>query len=121
MARVLIGTSGWTYRSWRGRFYPKYLTPPSYLSFYANSFTTTEINTSFYHLPLASSYEKWARLVPDNFVFSIKATRFITHIRHLVNVEVSWRSFVSNALSLQSHLGPILLQFPPSFQRTRVC
>ena len=105
MEQIFIGTSGWTYKSWRGGFYPKYLLPRSYLSFYAHTFATTEINCSFYRLPHTGSFEKWAALVPRNFLFSVKANRSITHVGRLRNVADAWRGFVNNATCLVSHLS----------------
>ena len=115
MARVWIGTSGWTYSSWKGVFYPSDLPSRHYLEFYAREFPTTEVNYSFYHLPRPSTYEKWAAQAPDNFLFALKASRFITHVKRLVDVEEAWATFIHNALVLGPHLGPILFQFPPSF------
>ncbi|RMH37854.1 MAG: DUF72 domain-containing protein [Nitrospirae bacterium] len=114
-AAILVGTSGWTYASWRGRFYPPELKSQQFLEFYAKEFPTTEINYSFYHLPKPQTYAKWAQQVPAHFLFAVKASRFITHIKRLQDVHESWRIFVENARALGPHLGPILLQFPPSF------
>ncbi len=116
MARVLIGTSGWTYSSWKGRFYPEDWPSRRYLEYYAREFETTEINYSFYHLPQIATYRKWVTQVPDRFTFALKASRFITHVKRLLDVEDAWRTFVGNARFLGDHLGPILLQFPPSFR-----
>ena len=116
MARLFIGTSGWTYSSWKGPFYPEDLPSRRYLEFYSREFDSTEVNYSFYHLPRPSTYEKWAAQVPDDFLFALKASRFITHIKRLIDVEEAWHTFVQNALPLGPHLGPILLQFPPSFR-----
>ncbi|HJU05049.1 MAG TPA: DUF72 domain-containing protein [Nitrospiraceae bacterium] len=115
--RLLIGTSGWTYASWRGTFYPEKLPSREYLEFYAGAFPTTEINYSFYHLPKPQTYANWAARVPEDFLFAVKASRFITHIKRLLDVEEAWRLFIDNALVLQNHLGPILLQFPPSLKQ----
>ena len=116
MARVLIGTSGWTYSSWKAAFYPETLPSRQYLEFYAREFSTTEVNYSFYHLPRPATYEKWAAQVPEGFMFAVKASRFITHIKRLVDVEEAWGTFLQNALSLGDHLGPVLFQFPASFR-----
>ncbi|MGH7233774.1 MAG: DUF72 domain-containing protein [Nitrospiraceae bacterium] len=116
-ARILIGTSGWTYASWRGPFYPKNLPSRRYLEFFAQEFATTEVNYSFYHLPKPQTYMNWAAGVPGDFLFAVKASRFVTHIKRLIDVEDAWRIFVENALRLQNHLGPILLQFPPSLRK----
>lgn len=116
MARLFVGTSGWTYSSWKGTFYPEELPARQYLKFYAKNFGTTEVNYSFYHLPKLSTYEKWASQVPDSFVFAVKASRFITHVKRLIEVVNAWSTFVQNARALGPHVGPVLLQFPPSFR-----
>lgn len=116
MARVLIGTSGWSYPGWRGAFYPKDLPAGRYLAYYAGEFATCEVNYSFYHLPKPETYAKWAAQVPEGFLFAVKASRLITHTKRLEHVEEPWRVFVANAAALVSHLGPILLQFPESFR-----
>ena len=119
MGHLYIGTSGWTYASWKGAFYPEDLPSRQYLEFYAKQFPTTEVNYSFYHLPRPSTYEKWAAQVPDEFIFALKASRFISHVKRLVDVEEAWATFLENTLPLGPHLGPILLQFPPSFRCDR--
>jgi uncharacterized protein YecE (DUF72 family) len=119
VARVLIGTSGWTYSSWKGTFYPEDLPSRHYLDYYAGEFDSTEVNYSFYHLPRRDTYEKWAARVSNDFVFALKASRFITHVKRLADAEEAWKSFVQNALALGPHLGPVLLQFPPSFRCDR--
>jgi uncharacterized protein YecE (DUF72 family) len=119
VAQLLIGTSGWTYASWKGIFYPADLPSRRYLEFYSREFSTTEVNYSFYHLPRPGTYEKWAAQVPAPFIFALKASRFITHVKRLADVNEAWATFVQNALSLGPHLGPVLLQFPPSFRPDR--
>jgi uncharacterized protein YecE (DUF72 family) len=119
MARLFIGTSGWTYSSWKGAFYPETLPSKRYLEFYSREFDSTEVNYSFYHLPRPSTYEKWAAQVPKDFIFALKASRFITHVKRLIGIEEAWSTFVQNALALGSHLGPVLLQFPPSLRIDR--
>jgi len=111
-----IGTSGWNYGDWQGRFYPPDLPSRQYLGWYAKHFRTVEVNYSFYHLPRPSTYENWAAQVPDEFVFAVKASRLITHIRRLEQAHEEWRRFLDNAAVLGGKLGPILLQFPPSFK-----
>ena len=83
MARLFVGTSGWTYSSWRGAFYPEDLPSRQYLEFYAREFDSTEVNYSFYHLPRSSTYKKWVTQVPEDFIFALKASRFITHVKRL--------------------------------------
>jgi uncharacterized protein YecE (DUF72 family) len=117
MPHILIGTSGWTYVSWKGTFYPEDLPSRRYLDFYAREFSTTEVNYSFYHLPKPQTYGNWAKQVPSGFVFAVKASRLITHTKRLLGVDQAWHTFVQHAQALGTHLGPILLQFPPSMKR----
>jgi uncharacterized protein YecE (DUF72 family) len=117
--RLWMGTSGWTYASWRGTYYPDDLPSRRYLEFYSREFPTTEVNYSFYHLPRPQTYANWAEQVPKEFLFAVKASRFITHTKRLSGVEDAWRTFVENARSLGDHLGPILLQFPASFPKSQ--
>ncbi len=116
-ARLFIGTSGWNYYDWKGPFYPLDLKPKEYLAYYAKYFLTTEVNYSFYHLPKPSTYQNWATQVPADFIFALKASRTITHIRRLKEVGDLWQQFLDNASVLGSKLGPILLQFPPSLRK----
>jgi uncharacterized protein YecE (DUF72 family) len=118
VARAFIGTSGWSYKHWRGVFYPAELRTAKWLSHYIEHFDTTEINSSFYHLPRESTYENWYRQTPPGFVFALKASRFITHIKRLHEVEESWNTFLEGAAVLREKLGPVLLQFPPSYHAT---
>ncbi len=111
-----VGTSGWTYGDWKGRFYPEDLKPAEYLTWYARRFDTTEINYSFYHLPQPKTFEKWAAQTPEKFVFAVKVSRFITHIQRLEDVREPWEKFLERAAHLGRKLGPLLLQFPPSFR-----
>lgn len=117
MARAFVGTSGWNYAGWRGLFYPEGLPSRQYLAFYAGEFGTTEVNYSFYHLPRPQTYANWAAQVPEGFVFAVKASRLVTHIKRLKAVAEPWRTFVGNARGLGTRLGPILLQFPPSLAK----
>ena len=117
MAQIWIGLSGWSYPNWRGIFYPTDLASRNYLAFYAQEFLTTEINSSFYRLIQPQTYQKWAQLVPQDFVFTVKANRLFTHTRRLQDVEEPWQRFTQAVRALGSHLGPILLQFPQSFNR----
>jgi uncharacterized protein YecE (DUF72 family) len=115
--QVRIGISGWTYKPWRGVFYPVGLTHKKELAYAASLFPSIEINGTFYGLQRPSSFATWAEQTPDDFVFSIKGSRFITHMRRLRNVELPLANFfASGLLALGPKLGPILWQFPPNFQ-----
>lgn len=116
MAQFFAGTSGWNYSNWRGSFYPEELPAKKFLSFYAQRFRSAEVNYSFYHLPRVATYESWYATVPEEFVFALKLSRFITHIKRLNDVKQPWKDFLAPARSLKEKLGPILLQFPPSFK-----
>lgn len=118
LGKLYIGTSGWIYSHWDGIFYPKGLAGKDKLKYFSKHLKTTEINYSFYHLPRPSSYEKWHSETPADFIFSVKASRFITHIKRLSGVKKTWKQFIENALNLKGKLGPILFQFPPSFKTT---
>lgn len=114
---VRVGISGWTYKPWRGVFFPEKLPQKRELEFAANIFRTIEINGTFYSLQRPSSYQSWAERTPDDFVFSVKASRYITHIRRLQEIEIPLANFfASGILKLGRKLGPILWQFPPSFR-----
>ncbi|MGB7291620.1 MAG: DUF72 domain-containing protein [Thermodesulfobacteriota bacterium] len=113
---IYIGTSGWVYNDWQGIFYPGDLRPKDRLRYFSDHFKTTEINYSFYHLPKSKTYENWYNQTPDSFVFAVKASRFITHVKRLKEVKSAWDRFLENALYLKEKLGPILFQLPPSFR-----
>lgn len=115
MARLLIGTSGWNYPDWPGRFYPRDLPSPKFLEFYAGEFPSVEVNYSFYRLPKPETYARWAEQVPKAFLFSVKASRFITHIKRLKGAKAAWKLFVKHAMTLGPQLGPVLVQLPPNF------
>lgn len=118
MNKPYIGTSGWVYSDWEGIFYPEDLPSKDRLKYFSKFFRTVEINYSFYHLPRPSTYQNWYLQTPEDFLFAVKASRFITHIKRLQEVRGAWKTFIENALNLQEKLGPILFQFPPSFQVT---
>jgi uncharacterized protein YecE (DUF72 family) len=108
-----IGTSGWHYDHWRGTFYPEQLNPRDFLTHYAQHFNTAEINNTFYRLPEAKSVESWRERVPTSFIFSVKASRYITHIKRLKEPEQTLQKFFDRAALLNDKLGPILFQLPP--------
>ncbi len=115
--KVRIGISGWRYKPWRGVFYPEKLTQRKELAYAASTFPTIEINGSFYSLQRPSHYEQWAAATPDDFVFAVKGSRYITHMRKLRDVRTALANFfASGILKLEAKLGPFLWQFPPQFR-----
>jgi uncharacterized protein YecE (DUF72 family) len=114
MARVWIGTSGWRYPPWRGVFYPQGLAQRRELAHLAGRLTSVEINGSFYSLQRPESYRAWAADTPDEFLFAVKGSRYITHLKQLRDVRVPLANFLaSGVLALGSKLGPMLWQLPP--------
>ena len=114
---IRIGISGWRYPPWRKVFYPPDLTQKRELEFASRALPTIEINGSFYGLQRPSSYLAWYDQTPDNFVFSVKANRYVTHVLRLENVESAIANFFASGLfHLKEKLGPILWQFPPSLR-----
>jgi uncharacterized protein YecE (DUF72 family) len=111
--QLYVGTSGWTY-NWED-FYPEDLPNRRRLDFYARRFSTIEVNYSFYRLPRETTYEKWADQTLETFVFALKLSRFITHVKRLHGVKTAFRKFVECAAPLGAKLGPVLVQLPPSF------
>jgi uncharacterized protein YecE (DUF72 family) len=112
-----VGTSGWHYAHWRRRFYPAELPKKDWLGYYARRFNAVEINASFYRLPQESTLANWRQAVPSGFLFSLKASRFITHIKRLKDIQEPLQTFTGRAKSLLNHLGPLLYQLPPGLQR----
>lgn len=115
MGRCFIGTSGWVYKHWRGLFYPKTLPAHAWLPFYAERFGTVELNNSFYRLPRKAGFAAWRRTVPAGFVFSVKASRYLTHLKRLKQPSDPLRRFLTRAAALQATLGPVLFQLPGQF------
>jgi uncharacterized protein YecE (DUF72 family) len=113
-----VGTSGYSYKEWKGNFYPEKLPDAEMLSFYAKQFTTVEINNSFYRMPTEKNLLQWAKSVPQGFRFAIKANQQITHIKRLRNCEDSLKHLmqVASVLNDGDRLGPILIQLPPNFK-----
>lgn len=111
--RVFIGTSGWTYRHWRGTYDPAGLAQRRELEYLAGQFRTVELNGSFYVLQKPESYARWAAQVPLDFAFTVKGPRFVTHMKKLRDVRVPLANFfASGGLRLGARLGPLLLQLP---------
>ncbi len=119
--KLLVGTSGYSYKEWKGNFYPEKLPDKEMLSFYAKQFSTVEINHSFYRMPTESALSNWAKSVPEGFRFALKANQQITHIKRLRDCEGSLKRFleVASILNDGDHLGPILVQLPPTFKFDR--
>ncbi len=115
-SRVLIGTSGWHYAHWKGVFYPDAVSPPDFLRFYAARFRTAEINNTFYNLPGKETFEVWHDTVEPGFVFAVKASRYITHMKKLKDAAAPVERFVELARTLGDRLGPILFQLPPRWK-----
>jgi uncharacterized protein YecE (DUF72 family) len=115
--QVRIGISGWRYAPWRGEFYPRGLRQADELAFAARHFNTIELNGSFYSLQRPELYAAWRAATPPGFVFAVKGSRYITHMRRLRDVETPLANFLaSGVLCLAEKLGPLLWQFPPTFQ-----
>jgi len=114
MNNIHIGTSGWSYKDWKGKFYPEKLKPTDYLSFYAQHYKVTEINSSFYHLPLASTVHKWVEQVPDDFLFCPKISRYLSHMKKLHDPEEPLERFFDVFKPMKKKMGPILIQLPAS-------
>lgn len=114
---VRIGISGWTYKPWRGAFYPKGLPQKKELDYAASVFRSIEINGTFYSMQNCESFAHWADATPDDFVFAVKGPRYLTHMLKLRDPEAPLGNFfASGVLRLGAKLGPILWQFPPGFR-----
>jgi uncharacterized protein YecE (DUF72 family) len=107
-----IGCSGWQYRHWRGTFYPSELAQTRWLEYYASRFDTVEINNTFYRLPEASVFATWNKRVPRGFLYAVKASRFLTHMKKLKDPKPPLDRLFSRARALGQALGPILYQLP---------
>jgi len=112
---ILIGTSGWAYGHWKGVFYRESASQEDLLTAYAKSFRTVEINNTFYQLPDAKSIERWRQKVPAEFTFAVKANRYITHMKNLLEPEEPVARMMARIDGLGEKLGPILFQLPPGW------
>ena len=115
--KYYIGTSGWVYPHWRDVFYPPKLPQPKWLEFYTRHFPTVELNNSFYRLPSEKAFSNWRDTSPGGFIYAVKVSRFITHIKRLKDVEEPVETFLSRAHHLEEKLGPLLYQLPPNMHR----
>ncbi len=115
--RIRVGTSGWSYDHWGGLFYPEHLHADRRLGFYATRFETVEINATFYRLPSEHSVQTWRDAVPEDFAFSVKGSRLITHFHRLAGVEDAVAAFLRRLSFLGPNLSVLLWQLPPDLQR----
>jgi uncharacterized protein YecE (DUF72 family) len=111
--RFYIGTSGWHYNHWIGPFYTPGSKPKDFLAHYIKFFNTVELNNPFYHLPKPEVFKGWYKQTPKDFLFSVKASRYITHVKKLKDAKESVEYFLKSAKNLKEKLGPILFQLPP--------
>ena len=114
---IRVGTSGWNYDHWRGRFYPDDCTQKDWFGYYAEHFDTVEINNTFYNLPEESTFDSWREKSPEGFVYTLKANRYITHLKRLKDPEEPVGRFVGRARRLEDRLGPVLWQLPPNWHK----
>lgn len=112
---VHVGTSGWQYASWRDVFYPG-LPQRTWLAHYGHHFACVEVNNTFYRLPSAATFDGWAAASPDDFVFALKVSRYLTHVRRLRDPHEPVRTFLDRAERLGDKCGPLLIQLPPTFR-----
>ncbi len=119
MKPVRIGCSGWNYDDWRGRLYPERAPRRRWLELYAERFDTVEVNTTFYRLPARDAVAAWVSQTPDSFLFAVKASRYLTHIKRLGDLDEGIRRFYERIEPLQEagRLGPVLWQLPANFHR----
>ena len=115
--RILVGTSGWHYAHWKGAFYPEKIPSDRMFAFYCERFATVEINSSFYRLPSKEAFRSWRNQTPKHFKFSVKASRYITHMKKLKDPEQSLEKFLSAATELGPKLDVVLFQLPPHWTR----
>ena len=115
--RLRVGTSGWSYKEWKGSFYPEKLAAKDMLRFYSQHFGTVEVNNTFYRMPKNEVVEGWAAEVPEDFAFVLKAPKRITHDRRLGDVADSVEYLLRTASALGPRQGPFLIQLPPNFKK----
>lgn len=116
MATPRIGCSGWEYKHWRGDFYPATIPRTRWFERYAATFDTVEVNNTFYRLPEKSTFAAWAARTPRGFLYAIKASRFLTHMKKLKDPEEPLRRLFSRMEPLAAHVGPVLYQLPPGWK-----
>lgn len=114
--KVYIGTSGWHYKHWKGNFYPEGTKDSDQLAYYLKNFQTVEINNSFYRLPSKETFQTWKGAVPDNYIFAIKGSRYITHMKKLNVQRENIEKFFNSTDQLEEKANPILFQLPPNWK-----
>jgi len=114
---IRIGTSGWHYDHWQGLFYPDKLPKSEWFEYYAEDFNTVEINNTFYQEPKRETFRNWQNQAPEGFLYTVKAHRFITHVKRLKDPKVPVERFFERVRLLKENLGPILYQLPPNFHK----
>lgn len=117
--KIYVGTSGYAYKEWKGKFYPEKISSQEMLRFYSGRLKTVEINNTFYRMPKESVLMSWAEQVPGDFVFALKAPQVITHLKRLRNVFEETEYLFKTLSVLERRLGPVLFQFPKSFRADR--
>jgi uncharacterized protein YecE (DUF72 family) len=120
MQKLRLGTIGWSYNFWRGKFYPNKTIPKNYLLYYASQFNTVEVDSTFYRIPSQTTVVNWRQQTPENFLFSLKFPQMITHVRMLKDCEYETDVFLGRVSLLGDKLGVLLLQFPPTFDFDRL-
>jgi len=114
--KIHIGTSGWHYHHWKRSFYPEELSASNYLNFYQERFSTVEVNNTFYKMPEKKTLKEWKDTIKKDFVFSVKASRYITHMKKLKDSEEPVSNFLNKVSVFKENLGPILFQLPPKWK-----
>ena len=115
--QVFVGTSGYSYKEWKGSFYPEDIKPPDMLGYYSRQLRSVEINNTFYRMPKREVLEGWAAKVPDGFRFAIKASRRITHMKRLKDCGEELDFLLGNLEVMKGKLGPVLFQLPPYLKK----
>jgi len=118
-SQIRVGTSGFHYKHWHGPFYPPGTPPRKMLDFYISRFDTVELNNSFYRLPSEAAFDVWRTSTPANFLFAVKASRYLTHRKKLKDPESAMNMLLPRVVHLGTKLGPILFQLPPRWQVNR--
>ncbi len=115
MENLHLGTIGWSYNFWKGKFYPKKTPAKDYLAYYATQFNTVEVDSTFYRIPTQQTVTNWKQQTPEDFLFSLKFPQLITHVKMLKDCKYETDVFLDRVNLLGKKLGPLLLQFPPNF------